>query len=98
MEQFSLEYLYLECNVRGHCLGAELKTPLIQDGTPFEELFIMKILLSENEEVLLVSNIANGIDTNSTRIKVLAFVDRQNPYESSEYTINTDDIKAIYKV
>lgn len=98
MEQFSLEYLYLECNVRGHCLGAELKTPLIQDGTPFEELFIMKILLSENEEVLLVSNIANGIDTNNTRIKVLAFVDRQNPYESSEYTINTDDIKAIYKV
>lgn len=98
MEQFSLEYLYLECNVRGHCLGAELKTPLIQDGTPFEELFIMKILLSENEEVLLVSNIANGIDTNNTRIKVHAFVDRQNPYESSEYTINTDDIKAIYKV
>jgi len=98
MEQISLEYLYLECNVRGHCLGAELKTPLIQDGTPFEELFIVKILLSENEEVLLVSNIANGIDTNNTRIKVLAFVDRQNPYESSEYTINTDDIKAIYKV
>ncbi len=98
MEQISLEYLYLECNVRGHCLGAELKTPLIQDGTPFEELFIVKILLSENEEVLLVSNIANGIDINNTRIKVLAFVDRQNPYESSEYTINTDDIKAIYKV
>ena len=47
MEQISLEYLYLECNVRGHCLGAELKTPLIQDGTPFEELFIVKILLSE---------------------------------------------------
>lgn len=95
MEQFSLEYLYLECNVKGHCLGAELKTPLIQNGTPFEELFILKILLSENDEALLVSNSANGIDTNSTRIKVLAFVDRQNPYEACEYTIDTNNIIAI---
>jgi len=95
MEQFSLEHLYLECNVKGHCLGAELKTPLIHDGTSYEELCIQKILLSENEEALLVSNMANGIDTNSTRIKVLAFVDRQNPYEACEYTIDTDNIYAI---
>lgn len=98
MKEFSLEYLYLECNVRGHCLGAELKTPLIQDGKSYEELFILKILLSENEETLLVSNVANGIDTNNTRIKVLAFVDGQNPSDASEYSINTNAIIAINRI
>ena len=40
MEKFSLEYIFLECNVHGHCLGAELKLPIIRNGIQYDELFI----------------------------------------------------------
>ena len=95
MEKFSLEYIFLECNVHGHCLGAELKLPIIRDGIEYEELFILKVILSEEEEKLLIKNATRTIDTNSTKIKVLAFVNGQNPFEASEYSIETDNIKVI---
>ena len=98
MEQFSLEYLYSECNIKKHCLGAELKEPLIIDGKLYEELYILKIHLTEKEEELLITNMAHGIDTNSTIVKVLAFVNGQNPYEACEYSIDTDNIKIINSI
>lgn len=98
MEKYSLEYIYLECNVYGHCLGAELKLPIIRNGIEYEELFILKVILSEEEEKLLIKNVTHTIKTNSTRIKVMAFVNGQNPFEASEYSIETDNIKVINKI
>ena len=98
MEKFSLEYIFLECNVHGHCLGAELKLPIIRDGIKYDELFILKVILSEEEENLLIKNATRTINTNSIKIKVLAFVNGQNPFEASEYSIETDNIKVINKI
>ena len=98
MEKFSLEYIFLECNVRGHCLGAELKLPIIRNGIEYDELFILKVIISEEEEKLLIKNATRTINTNSIKIKVLAFVNGQNPFEASEYSIETENIKAINKI
>lgn len=98
MEKFSLEYIFLECNVHGHCLGAELKLPFIRNGIQYDELFILKVILSEEEEKLLIKTVTRSINTNSIKIKVLAFVNGQNPIEASEYSIETDNIKVINKI
>lgn len=98
MEKFSLEYIFLECNVHGHCLGAELKLPIIRNGIEYDELFILKVIISEEEEKLLINNATRTINTNSIKIKVLAFVNGQNPFEASEYSIETENIKAINKI
>ena len=98
MEKFSLEYIFLECNVHGHCLGAELKLPIIRNGIEYDELFILKVIISEEEEKMLIKNATRTINTNSIKIKVLAFVNGQNPFEASEYSIETENIKAINKI
>ena len=98
MEKFSLEYIFLECNVHWHCLGAELKLPIIRNGIEYDELFILKVIISEEEEKLLIKNATRTINTNSIKIKVLAFVNGQNPFEASEYSIETENIKAINKI
>lgn len=98
MEKFSLEYIFLECNVHGHCLGAELKLPIIRNGIQYDELFIRNVILSEEEEKLLIKNVTRTINTNSIKIKVLAFVNGQNPFEANEYAIETDNIKAINRI
>ncbi len=98
MEKFSLEYIFLECNVHGHCLGAELKLPIIRNGIEYDELFILKVIISEEEEKSLIKNATRTINTNSIKIKVLAFVNGQNPFEASEYSIETENIKAINKI
>lgn len=98
MEGFSLEHLYLECNVNNHCLGVELKTPIIHDGKEYDELFIIEINLTKEEKELLVKNTTHAYNTYHTKIKALAYVMGQNPFEANEYAIETDNIKAINRI
>ena len=97
MGKYSLEYFYLECNSNRHCIEVDLKQPIKIGDKMQYELFVLEVLMSENEAKQVKENITRSIDTNQGEIKVSAFVDRQSPFEATEMTIDLDNILEIHQ-
>lgn len=97
MGQFSLEYLFDECNNKHHCLCVRLKQPILYKNVMREEVFVLEVLLTDDETRQVITNIGNVVNTNSGTVKSLAFVDGQSPFEAEELHINLSNIEHIEK-
>jgi regulatory protein YycH of two-component signal transduction system YycFG len=93
---FSKEYLFRECNMNNHCLGALLKEPIRWEDTLIQEIFIMEVVVTEEENEAFFKNILINAIESEGNIKIKAFID--DPHKTKTITIDTSNIFEIEKV
>ena len=92
MGTFSKEWMYLNCNVRHHCLGVKLLRPIIFRGQSVNRLFITEIVDNEFKRSLCNKTGIIQEDTLGT-LQVQAF--SQRPSDSQLIEIDMDNIDTI---
>lgn len=93
---FSKEYLFRECNMHNHCLGVSLKEPIKWDDKLIQEIFIMEVIVSEEENEAYIKNILINTKESGGSIKVNVFVD--DPHKTKIITIDTSNILEIEEI
>lgn len=93
---FSKEYLFRECNMHNHCLGASLKEPIRWDDKLIEEIFIMEVVVTKEENEAYFKNILINSIESEGNIKIRAFID--DPHNTKTITIDTANIFEIERV
>ena len=91
--KYSREYIFRECVLFHHCLGAELSNPVtLDDGRICWEIPIVDIILNRQELDMLQKNMVQGIETSGMmRIKTFYSTDGVDRVDN-EVVINTKDI------
>ncbi len=94
MNNFSKEFLFRECVLHHHCIMLHLYNSLEWDDELVDEVFVIGIFLSDDEQRQLIMNIANMVNTYGI-IKIKAFADHEAPSDAREVTISTDNIVEV---
>ena len=95
MGQYSLEYFYLECNVKSHCIGVELKQPIRIGNKEYDELYILDVILTDAETLQVIENIRRSVDTNDVKIRVHAYNNDQSPFDAGDITFSLGNIHSV---
>lgn len=91
--KFSREYIFQECVLFNHCLGAELSNPVtLDDGRICWEIPIVDIILNRQELDMLQKNMVQGIET-SGMMRIKTFYSRDGVDRvDTEMVIDTNNI------
>jgi len=82
--------------MNNHCLGALLKEPIRWEDTLIQEIFIMEVVVTEEENEAFFKNILINAIESEGNIKIKAFID--DPHKTKTITIDTSNIFEIEKV
>jgi len=95
MGQYSLEYFYLECNVKSHCIGIDLKHPIRIGNKEYNELYILDVVLTDAETLQVIENIRRSVNTNDVEIRVHAYNNDQSPFDAEEIALSLSNIHSV---
>ena len=94
-DRFSREYIFYECNTRGHCLGLTLNTPIQLEGKSYTQIYVISVEPNdEDKKESLIKNCATQIDSYG-QLNVLAFMDGVGINDSTVIEIDTAKIDEI---
>ena len=82
--------------MNNHYLGALLKEPIRWEDTLIQEIFIMEVVVTEEENEAFFKNILINAIESEGNIKIKAFID--DPHNTKTITIDTSNIFEIEKV
>ena len=94
MDKFSKEFLFKQCNINNHCLCLNLSTPIYIDEKIYDSIYLMRVVLTKEEEILILSNIKNNVDTYG-EMTISFFVDNKNPLDTIQKSVNTNNIYEV---
>ena len=95
---YSKERIYQSCNLHHHCLAAHLSSPIKIEDKLVDTIYILSVVISDDEKIHLCHNIANNVNTNDGMISIKCFIDKGNPFEPIEISVPLESIYEIESV
>lgn len=94
---YSIEYLFIECNLKKRAIGLVLSEPILLEGEPVDEICMLKVKTDEAAEKSLLKAISQGNNTNVGIFPIIVSDKRGDPLNPQTINLNISKIKEVWK-